>query len=129
MAEEQKTAGAAAPQNAAAEQDVKDVLAELKAEEAANKQDSTDGNANGASDADKKAEAEAREEADVIAAAAKLGQEALTKEDDKEKSEQAAQGRNNRGGKRERVNYRDNIKFDPSTLKETSDPVEIRKQV
>ncbi|QSS58527.1 RNA-binding La domain-containing protein [Histoplasma capsulatum] len=78
---------------------------------------------------------EAKEEARIIAAAAKLGQDAESKSDSKDgelkdtNSDQRQSSRGGRGANRPRVNYRDNIKSDVSTLKETSDPDEIRKQV
>ncbi|OAX77161.1 hypothetical protein ACJ72_08543, partial [Emergomyces africanus] len=81
-------------------------------------------------------DAEAKEEARIIAAAAKLGQDAESKSDSKDGEQQngtsggrGQASRGGRGGNRQRVNYRDNIKSDVSTLKETSDPEEIRKQV
>ncbi|EGC47338.1 RNA-binding La domain-containing protein [Histoplasma capsulatum var. duboisii H88] len=82
---------------------------------------------------------EAKEEARIIAAAAKLGQDAESKSESKSdskggelkdtNSDQRQSSRGGRGANRLRVNYRDNIKSDVSTLKETSDPDEIRKQV
>lgn len=82
---------------------------------------------------------EAKEEARIIAAAAKLGQDAESKSESKSdskdgelkdtNSDQRQSSRGGRGANRPRVNYRDNIKSDVSTLKETSDPDEIRKQV
>ncbi|KKZ65308.1 hypothetical protein EMCG_08824 [[Emmonsia] crescens] len=150
MAEEQKQAAtpAEANPNTQAENDVKEVLAELKGEEpmkaegevaAKETSEKKDGDTNnkategegGAGEED----AEAKEEARIIAAAAKLGQEAESKSDAKDgeqKDTNRGQGqasRGGRGGNRQRVNYRDNIKSDVSTLKETSDPEEIRKQV
>lgn len=118
MAEEQKVAAAvdATADNAAAEQDVKEVLAELKSDEAS-KQDSAD--------------AEKAEEEKIVAAAKRLGEEALSNETAKEASE-TQKGRGSgrgRGRGGVRINYRDNIKSDPSSLEETDDPVEIRKQV
>lgn len=118
MAEEQKVAAAvdATADNAAAEQDVKEVLAELKSDEA-RKQDSAD--------------AEKAEEEKIVAAAKKLGEEALSNETAKEASEtqKGRGGSRGRGRGGVRINYRDNIKSDPSSLEETDDPVEIRKQV
>lgn len=95
MAEEQKSTA-----NVEAEQDVQNVLAELKEEnptvEKAGKEDA--------------------EEARIVAEASKLG----------EKSEQHGSRDPQRGGRFTRTN---NVKFDPSTQEETDDPVEIRKQV
>lgn len=90
--------------NAEAEKDVQSTLAELKAEQPAP--------ANG--DAEKKDDAE---EARIVEAAAKLG----------DKSEKTEKGDSRNGGQGRKG--RNNIKFDPSTQKETNDPVEIRKQV
>ncbi|KAI1964176.1 hypothetical protein LOZ58_002039 [Ophidiomyces ophidiicola] len=122
--------------NAAAEKDVKDILAELQAEDtnADGKEELTptepekkDSAANGA-----QPDAEAEEEARIIAAANKLGQDSVS--DDKPKRERGNRAGNRgglggRGGDKKRVNYRDNIKSDVTTLEETSDPEEIRKQV
>ncbi|OAT04389.1 lupus La protein [Blastomyces gilchristii SLH14081] len=153
MTEEQQQAAAPAEvnPNAQAENDVKQVLVELKEQEPA-KQDAqsaaqesskktdakpdtngkaSEGNTDGAGEED----AEAKEEARIIAAAAKLGQDAESKSDSKDgeqKDTNRGQGQASRGGRgahRPRVNHRDNIKSDVSTLKETSDPDEIRKQV
>ncbi|KAK2750371.1 hypothetical protein FQN57_003851 [Myotisia sp. PD_48] len=129
MAEEQKVGADSAQQNAAAEQDVKNLLAELKAEEAGEadgieKSTETEGKPSASSDADKK------EEERIIAAANKLGQEAESNEKSKDASlPQKGRGQSTRGRGGKRVNYSDNIKFDATSLKETSDPVEIRKQV
>ncbi|EEH37197.1 RNA-binding La domain-containing protein [Paracoccidioides lutzii Pb01] len=153
MAEEQKraTPPVDANPNAQSENDLKQVLQELKAQgpketelkadvdvemtapEPSENNDAagTNGKASeeGAGD-----DAEAKEEARIIAAAAKMGQDAEAKNENKD--EQKGTGRNHRqssrggrGGIRQRVNYRDNIKSDVSTLKETNDPDEIRKQV
>ena len=87
--------------NSEAEQDVQNTLAELKAESQA------------------RAEGEKKEDADearIVEAATKLGEE---KAAPKEDTHNGAKGRKGRG----------NTKFDPSTQKETNDPVEIRKQV
>jgi lupus La protein len=101
MSEEQKPTN-----NAQAEQDVQDVLAELKGDNAAPAE----------------ASKEDAEEARIVAEAAKLG----------EKSEQSeeSQQRDNRGGRGGRGGrFANNVKFDPSQQKQTDDPVEIRKQV
>lgn len=94
--------------NAAAEQDVQNTLAELKAEQQAP--------ANGAAPEQK----EDAEEARIVEAAAKLG----------EKSENAEETKSKEGNydNKDRKG-RSNAKFDPSTQQETDDPVEIRKQV
>lgn len=135
MADESKPVEVAAEnKNAASEQDVQNVLAELKAGEtgkeaetaapvAAEKKETEVSNGEKAVSEEKKTEdanAEAEEEARIIAAAQKLGQDAVGKEDQKQ---------DNRGQDKKRVNYRENIKSDFTTLEETSDPVEIRKQV
>jgi lupus La protein len=107
MAEEQKTPVT----NTEAAQDVQDVLAELKSEAPATEQP--------AQDAD---------EARIVAEAAKLGEksekaEEKTAEPKRETRSFQRGGRGGRGGARNKT------KFDPSTLEETDDPVEIRKQV
>jgi lupus La protein len=113
MADEQKPVTAQAT-NAEAEKDVQNVLAELKGEAEAPVNGTEKEEAKEAS-ADKSEEAE---EARIVAAAAKLG----------EKSEKSENG--NQAEDRGRSNRRRNeSKFDPSTQKETDDPVEIRKQV
>lgn len=100
-----------APQNgnAEAEQDVQNLLAELKGDEEKKPE-----NGNGTAEED-----EAAKEARIIAEASKLGEEQAEQE--------------SKGGKRpertNRRNFRDNIKFDPTSQKETDDPEEIRKQV
>lgn len=108
MSEEQKVTNV----NAEAEQDVQNTLAELKAESQA----PADG------EKEKKSE-EDSEEARIVEAATKLGEKSEQSEektaDSKEKNNGPAKGRKGR----------DNVKFDPSTQKETDDPVEIRKQV
>ena len=108
MSEEQKTAPANA--NVEAEQDVQNVLAELK-----------DG---GEAPAENKEDAE---EARIVAEATKLGEKSEKSEEKTEKKPER-EYRQERG-RGPRKNYRDNIKFDPATQKETDDPVEIRKQV
>lgn len=128
---------AAENKNAAAEQDVQNVLAELKGVEASKEPEKSAAPdteekketeaANGEKSVSKEqkaedADAEAKEEAKIIAAAQKLGEDAVAKEGSRD--QQSSRGR---GGKR--VNYRSNIKSDFSTLEVTSDPVEIRKQV
>jgi lupus La protein len=109
MAEEQKTPVT----NAEAEKDVQNVLAELKGENATSAQP--------AQDAD---------EARIVAEAAKLGEKS---EKEQEKSSEPQEKRETRtfqrGGRGGRGGARYKTKFDPSTLEETDDPVEIRKQV
>lgn len=118
MTEEQKPAAVPANTNAEAEKDVQNVLAELKAGNAGEeKKASEQGGA-------EKKDGENAEEARIVSEAAKLGEKS-------EKAEESAESKKPesescRGG---RTNYRNNIKFDPSTQKETDDPVEIRKQV
>lgn len=104
MAEEQKPAT-----NVAAEQDVQNVLAELKE--------------NGASTEAEKTDKTDAEEARIVAEAAKLGEKS---EQSEEKPQQQNDSRPQRSGRFTRAN---NAKFDPSSQKETDDPVEIRKQV
>ncbi|KAL2824876.1 hypothetical protein BDW59DRAFT_80250 [Aspergillus cavernicola] len=111
MAEEQKPVVAQAP-NAEAEKDVQNVLAELKgeAEGSANGTEKTqDAPANGTDKGE-------TEEARIVAAAAKLGEQSEKTEKDTRTDDRG----------RRRAN---NSKFDPSSQKETDDPVEIRKQV
>lgn len=98
MSEEQKNT------NVEAEQDVQNVLAELKEEKPA----------------DKDAGKEDTEEARIVAEASKIGEKS-------EKSEEQSQQRESSGP--QRGGRANNVKFDPSTQKETDDPVEIRKQV
>ncbi|KAL4816294.1 hypothetical protein BDW67DRAFT_184791 [Aspergillus spinulosporus] len=113
MADEQKPVTAQVT-NAEAEKDVQNVLAELKGEAEA-PVNGTKKETKEEASADKSEEAE---EARIVAAAAKLG----------EKSEKSENG--NQAEDRGRPNRRRNeSKFDPSTQKETDDPVEIRKQV
>ncbi|KAJ5620090.1 hypothetical protein N7510_004074 [Penicillium lagena] len=102
MAEVEKTA------NAEAEKDVQNVLAELQEE------------------AGDKAPKEDADEARIVAEAAKLGEKS---EQTEEKSESARPQRQHTGARGGRGGKRNNAKFDPSSLKETDDPVEIRKQV
>ncbi|KAJ5247263.1 hypothetical protein N7468_002246 [Penicillium chermesinum] len=87
--------------NVEAEKDVRDVLAELKGENT---------KPEGATKED--------DEARIVAEAAKLG----------EKSEKSQEKPHQRDGGRPRRNM-NNARFDPSTLEETDDPVQIRKQV
>jgi lupus La protein len=108
MAEEQKPAA-----NVAAEQDVQNVLAELKE--------------NGASTEAEKTDKTDVDEARIVAEAAKLGEKS---EQSEEKSQQQRDSRPQRGpGRGGRFTRTNNAKFDPSSQKETDDPVEIRKQV
>lgn len=106
MSEEQKPTN-----NAQAEQDVQDVLAELKGDNAAPAE----------------ASKEDAEEARIVAEAAKLGEKS-------EQSEEKSQQRDTRGGRGgfrggRGGRFANNVKFDPSQQKVTDDPVEIRKQV
>lgn len=120
MSDEQKTTGTAPATNVEAENDVQNVLAELKAEEgAAPTEEKKESETNGAAASD-----EAAEEARIVAEAAKLGEKSEESE-----SKNEAKSQNSRNGRGERPNYRDNIKFDPTSKETTSDPVEIRKQV
>jgi lupus La protein len=107
MADEQKPAA-----NTAAEQDVRNVLAELKQ--------------NGASTEAEKADKTDADEARIVAEAAKLGEKS---EQSEEKSQEQRDSRSQRGGPGGRFTRTNNAKFDPSSQKETDDPVEIRKQV
>ncbi|PWY77436.1 hypothetical protein BO70DRAFT_339194 [Aspergillus heteromorphus CBS 117.55] len=110
-ADEQKTV---AP-NAEAEKDVQSVLAELKGENEAP--------ANGATKED-------AEEARIVEAAAKLGQQSAQAEEKKEiKTQQERESRHDNRGRGGRFNRRNNSKFDPSSQEVTDDPVQIRKQV
>lgn len=106
MAEEQKTPVA----NTEAEKDVQNVLAELKGEAGSSEKTAQD-----------------TEEADIVAKAAELGKQSENAEENasepQEKRETRTFQRGGRGG------FRNNTKFDPSSLEETDDPVEIRKQV
>ena len=109
MAEEQKTPVA----NTEAEKDVQNVLAELKGENVASEQP--------AQDAD---------EARIVAEAAKLGEKSEKAEEKSSENQEKRETRTfQRGGRGGRGGVRHKTKFDPSTLEETDDPVEIRKQV
>ncbi|KAJ9213358.1 hypothetical protein DTO166G4_4984 [Paecilomyces variotii] len=120
MSDEQNPTGTAPAANVEAEKDVQNVLAELKAEEgAAPTEEKKEPESNGAAPSD-----EAAEEARIVAEAAKLGEKS---EEAESKTEEKSQ--KSRTGRGERPNYRDNIKFDPTSRETTSDPVEIRKQV
>ncbi|KAI1910436.1 hypothetical protein LOZ12_004656 [Ophidiomyces ophidiicola] len=136
MSDTQKPTEVGENPNAAAEKDVKDILAELQAEDtnADGKEEptSTEPEKKDSTANDAQPDAEAEEEARIIAAANKLGQDSVS--DDKPKRDRGNRagnrgGRGGRGGDKKRVNYRDNIKSDVTTLEETSDPEEIRKQV
>lgn len=109
MSDEQKVPNV----NAEAEQDVQNTLAELKGEAQAP--------AEGAAPA----KTEETEEARIVEAASKLGEKSEKAE---EKTESKPQEGGSRNGGPARKGH-NNIKFDPSTQKETDDPVEIRKQV
>lgn len=137
--------------NADAEKDVQNLLAELKGGETAKPADSDekkysepaekvsepvenktsepvekkDSEANGSGDA---AKDEAAEEAKIVAAAAKLGEES-EKKANASKGPTRGQDRGPRGRGGKRVNYRDNIKSDLTSQQESSDPDAIRKQV
>ncbi|KAL4809382.1 hypothetical protein BDV18DRAFT_131952 [Aspergillus unguis] len=113
MAEEQKTSAAAQATNTEAEKDVQNVLAELKGEGEA-PANGTEKNEEASAD-----KAEEAEEARIVAAAAKLGEKSEKSEADNRTEDR---GRGPRGRRNE-------SKFDPSSQKETDDPVEIRKQV
>ncbi|KAJ6109489.1 hypothetical protein N7486_001724 [Penicillium sp. IBT 16267x] len=101
MADEQKPAT-----NVEAEKDVQNVLNELKGENGAEKVTQED-----------------PEEARIVAAAAKLGEKS---EQSQQSGEKPQQQQESRGPHR---STRNAAKFDASTLEETDDPVEIRKQV
>jgi lupus La protein len=105
MSEEQKPTN-----NAQAEQDVQDVLAELKGDNAAPAE----------------ASKEDAEEARIVAEAAKLGEKSEQSEESQQRDTRGGRGggRGGRGGR-----FANNVKFDPSQQKQTDDPVEIRKQV
>lgn len=113
MSVEQKTAPSAAT-NADAEKDVQDVLAELKEEAVASTE---------------KDDKEDAEEARIVAEATKLGEKSEKAEQKFESSKSQREWRGAQRGDRGGRTYRNNTKFDASTLKETDDPVEIRKQV
>lgn len=119
MSDEQKVTPAASNTNAEAEKDVQNVLAELKGE--------TAGEAAKPSEQpteEKKGEAptEDAEEARIVAAAAKLGEQSAKAEEQKE-------GKTEERDTRGRGNRRNNVKFDPSALEVTDNHDEIRKQV
>lgn len=103
---------ASANGNAAAEQDVKNLLSELKGE--GDNQPKQDTKPEAAAD---------NEEARIIAAASKLGQESAAKDSSK------PENKNQQQGDRKSRNFRNNIKSDLTSLETTDDPKEIRKQV
>ncbi|KAL2813682.1 hypothetical protein BJX63DRAFT_211246 [Aspergillus granulosus] len=113
MAEEQKPVAAQAP-NAEAEKDVQNVLAELKDEAPTNGSEKKE-------DAPADEPKQDDEEARIVAAAAKLGEQS-------EKAERDAKSENRQQDFRGRRRANQS-KFDPSAQEETNDPVEIRKQV
>ena len=135
MSDEQNKSTATPAANVEAEKDVQNVLGELKAEEKANKeQDAKPAESEAAKKEDNSAEGD--EEARIIAAAAKMGQDS-EKAEGKANSVENGAGRGNnkkshgggrfgRGGRTDRPNR---SKFDPSSQKPTNDPVEIKKQV
>ncbi|PYH48463.1 tRNA maturation protein LHP1 [Aspergillus saccharolyticus JOP 1030-1] len=115
MSDEQKPV---AQPNAEAEKDVQNVLAELKGESSEATAPATE---------EKMQVDEAAEEARIVEAAAKLGEKSAQAEEQKQEAKkQEQQQQQGRGG---RPNYRNNVKFDPSSQEVTSDPVQIRKQV
>ncbi|CRG89740.1 La protein homolog [Talaromyces islandicus] len=113
MSGEVKATEAPANGNTEAEKDVQNLLSELKGEGEKPEKES-------------KPEAADDEEARIIAAASKLGQESAAKES--KESKPVAKDRQQQGGRRTR-NYRDNIKSDLTSQETTDDPKEIRKQV
>lgn len=139
--------------NAASEKDVKDVIAQLKAtnSEQTAKSDPEDKTGEKSGDAKKESDEnsgetneigkqsevkpeaqkqdtddlnkeESEDEAAVTAAAAKVGQDEVAKE-------KRGRTQRTRGRPGTRTNFRQNVKSDFSTLGESSDPTEIRKQV
>ncbi|EAW07573.1 tRNA maturation protein LHP1 [Aspergillus clavatus NRRL 1] len=108
MSDEQKVA-APTNTNVESEKDVQSVLAELKGEAPAEQP----------AEEKKEASTEDAEEARIVAAAAKLG----------EQSEKAEEQKTQEQDTRDRGSRRNNVKFDPSTQEVTDNPDEIRKQV
>lgn len=130
MSEEQKTTAAPAGPNVEAEKDVQNVLAELKAEEAKAGEPKADEAAKTTEDKNGAAADEAAEEAKIIAAAQKLGEDSEKKEEPKVDSKTVERGPGGqRGGRGGRPNYRNNIKSNLESQEPSSDPVAIRKQV
>ncbi|KAI5307092.1 hypothetical protein KEM56_004694 [Ascosphaera pollenicola] len=136
--------------NQAAEQDVQNVLAELKGEtktetettaapaadpqpEAAAPEETKPTEAPAPAAAAAAAETEAEEEARVIAAAQKIGQDAANKEEktgsDATQQQQGRAGIQRTRGGLKKQNFRENVKSDLTSGEVTSDPEEIRKQV
>lgn len=109
MSGEVKATEAPANGNTEAEKDVQNLLSELKGEGEQPAQES-------------KPEAADDEEARIIAAASKLGEESAAKESKPE-------AKDRQQGDRKPRNYRDNIKSDLTSQETTDDPKEIRKQV
>lgn len=127
--------------NQAAEQDVQNVLAELQGETATDapapaaaeqQTETAAATEDSTASAPVPADTEAEEEARVIAAAQKIGQEAADKDGKTEDKQQQQKGRGGiqrtRGGLKKQ-NFRENVKSDLTSGEITSDPEEIRKQV
>lgn len=131
MSDEQKTAAAPVDPNAEAAKDVQNVLAELKAEEAKAGEAKADETAKKDATEEKESAAadETAEEAKIVAAAAKLGEDSEKKETKGDtKIEERGPG-GPKGGRGGRPNYRNNIKSNLTSQEPSSDPVAIRKQV
>ncbi|KAH8698389.1 hypothetical protein BGW36DRAFT_280926, partial [Talaromyces proteolyticus] len=98
--------------NAEAEKDVQNLLSELKGDSEKTEKPAAD------------QDAEAAEEARIIAQANKLGEESALQE-----TKPADRDRGRQYGDRRNRNYRDNIKSDLTAQEVTDDPQQIRKQV
>lgn len=133
MSDDQKATAAPVAPNADAEKDVQNVLSELKSEEQGSKEENAKPSNEEPSDKKEEKTTEDAEEARIVAEAAKLGQESEKTEANTETKGGSEKQRGSRGDAKGRgggrPNRRNNSKFDPSTQKETDDPVEIRKQV
>ena len=131
MAEEPKTADAGQDtgKNAAAEQDVQNVLAELKGGESAEKTQEQKAEPTNGTEPAKEKDAETKEEERVVAAAATLGEKAAaTEEKSRSKPDQGHRGQK-RGDGSFRRPFKSGRKSDLTSGEKSSDPNEIRKQV
>lgn len=115
--QEMKNAPVEVNTNEAAEQDAQNVLAELKGQAPATEAESPNPTKPAPTDGEDK------EDAEIVAAAKKIGQDSSMRG----RGQRTRGSGGGRGGKN--VNYRENIKSDLTAGEQSSDPVEIRKQV
>lgn len=121
--------------NAQSAQDVENLLAEIKSGE---QQNGSADAANGAATTEPATETKPTdtEEADIVAAAAKLADNAEKKDQavEGEKKEHhggrdSGRGRGRGRGSKQNKSWRENVKSDLTSQQESDDPVAIRKQV